>query len=292
MYLCLIQVQYEYLQLFKLERGKMNTETIENRKSVRTFNEEPVPAEMMAQVRDFLQHDENPFGVAIEYFILDAKKDRVSSPVIVGADTYVAGKCRRQKNAEIAFGYSFEKFILFATSLGLGTVWLAGTIDRKAFERAIDLKEDEMMPAVSPLGFAAKKRSLRDSMMRKGLKSDSRMPFAELFFRDSFQQPLEEKDAGIWKTALDMVRLAPSATNKQPWRVIVTKDGIHLYEKKTKGYANQSGDIQKVDLGIAMYHFEISADQSGLKGRWIQEDPGIQAAQDTEYIATFVREKN
>ena len=74
--------------------------------------------------------------------------------------------------------------------------------------------------------------------------------------------------------------------------MIVTKDGIHLYEKKTKGYANQSGDIQKVDLGIAMYHFEISADQSGLKGRWIQEDPGIQAAQDTEYIATFVREKN
>ena len=189
-----------------------------------------------------------------------AKKEGAGSPVIVGTDTYVAGKCRQQKNAEIAFGYSFEKFILFATSLGLGTVWLAGTIDRKAFERAIHLNGDEVMPAVSPLGFAAKKRSLRDSMMRKGLRSDTRMPFAELFFRDSFQQPLEEKDAGIWKTALDMVRLAPSATNKQPWR--------------------------------AMCHFEIGADQSGLKGRWIQEDPGIQTAHDTEYIATFVREGN
>ncbi|MEE1333344.1 MAG: hypothetical protein U0K47_01990, partial [Erysipelotrichaceae bacterium] len=65
-----------------------------------------------------------------------------------------------------------------------------------------------------------------------------------------------------------------------------------FYEKKTKGYANQSGDIQKVDLGIAMCHFEIGADQSGLKGRWIQEDPGMQTAQDTEYIATFVREGN
>ena len=122
----------------------MNTETIENRKSVRTFNEKPVPAELMAQVRDFLQHDENPFGVAIEYFILDAKKEGAGSPVIVGTDTYVAGKCRQQKNAEIAFGYSFEKFILFATSLGLGTVWLAGTIDRKAFERAIHLNGDEV----------------------------------------------------------------------------------------------------------------------------------------------------
>jgi len=82
------------------------------------------------------------------------------------------------------------------------------------------LKEDEVMPAVTPIGYAADKRSIRESMMRKGMKSDSRLPFEELFFHGSFQNPLNESDAGIWQLPLEMVRLAPSATNKQPWRVV------------------------------------------------------------------------
>ena len=270
----------------------MNTEIIRKRKSVRTFNEQEIPEQTMNQVRNFLKEDTGPFEVPVVFKILDAKKDDVSSPVILGANTYVAGKYRKQKNAEISFGYAFEKFILFATSLGLGTVWLAATIDRKAFEKAIHLEADEVMPAVSPLGYAADKRSIRENMMRKGLKADSRLPFQEIFYRDDFQNPLNEADAGIWRLPLDMVRIAPSATNKQPWRVVVQKDNVHFYEKKTKGYAKEStGDIQKVDLGIALCHFEIGAEEGGVKGRFIQSDPGIAVEEDTEYIATYVREE-
>lgn len=36
--------------------------------------------------------------------------------------------------------------MLYAQSLGLGTVWLGGTMNRDAFERAMNLGEDEMMP--------------------------------------------------------------------------------------------------------------------------------------------------
>lgn len=269
----------------------MNTEIIRQRKSVRTFENKKISEQTMDQVRDFLQKDTGLFDVPITFTILDTKKDGVSSPVILGADTYVAGKVRRQKNAEVSFGYSFEKFILYATSLGLGTVWLAATIDRKAFEKAIHLADDEVMPAVTPLGYAAKKRSIRENMMRKGMKSDSRIPFEELFFQNDFKTPLSEADAGTWRLPLSMVRLAPSATNKQPWRTVVKENRVHFYEKKTKGYDREStGDIQKVDMGIALCHFEIAAEESGLKGRIIQSDPGIVTPEDTEYIATFALE--
>ena len=124
--------------------------------------------------------------------------------------------------------------------------------------------------------------------MRKGLKSDSRLPFEQLFFQDDFQKPLNEAASGKWNLPLEMVRLAPSATNKQPWRVVTEKDRVHFYEKKTKGYAKEStGDIQKVDLGIALCHFEIAAEESGLEGKFIQLDPEIPVAENTEYIATF-----
>lgn len=67
---------------------------------------------------------------------------------------------------------------------------------------------------------------------------------------------------------------------------------MHFYEEKTKGYDREStGDIQKVDLGIALCHFEIAAKEVGLSGRFIQSDPGITTAEGTEYIATYTVEK-
>lgn len=221
----------------------MNTEIIRNRKSVRTYKEQAIPEKTLNQVRDYLKHDIGLFDVPITFSILNARENGVSSPVILGADTYVAGKYKKQKNAELSFGYAFEKFILYATSLGLGTVWLAATIDRKAFEKAIQLKKDEVMPAVTPLGYAAEKRSIRESMMRKGMKSDSRVPFGELFFRDNFQNPLNESDAGIWQLPLEMVRLAPSATNKQPWRAVAEKDRVHFYEKRRRDMIKKLPEI-------------------------------------------------
>ena len=295
MYLNQIQIQNiinsDLQEYVEPGRKIMNTETIKNRKSVRTYEEQQIPEQTMRQIREFLNQDDNPFGVPITFSILDADKDGVSSPVILGAHTYVAGKYKKQKNAEIAFGYSFEKFILYATSLGLGTVWLAATIDRKAFEKAVNLGEDEVMPAVIPLGYAAQKRSLRENLMRKGMKSDQRLPFETLFFEGDFQHPMQEENAGEWARLLAMVRLAPSATNKQPWRAVVKGNRVHFYEVKTKGYDKEStGDIQKVDLGIALCHFEIAAKEAGFNGRFMQSDPGITIAEGTEYIATYAGE--
>ncbi len=46
-----------------------------------------------------------------------------------------------------------------------------------------------------------------------------------------------------------------------------------------------------MDLGIALCHFEIAAEERGEKEYFIQEDPGIRTPEDTEYIATYVLEK-
>jgi|GEM_PF-3068406 len=103
----------------------MNTATIKARKSVRTFTDQPIAPETIAELERFIANDANPFGVPITFRILDREKYGLSSPVILGAETYIGAKCKRQEHAELAFGYSFEKLVLFATTLGLGTVWLA-----------------------------------------------------------------------------------------------------------------------------------------------------------------------
>lgn len=270
----------------------ITTDTIRKRKSVRTFEDREIDQKTLDQLQAYLDDIDDPYHIHVSFKLLDAARDGVSSPVIVNGKKYVGAKVKRQPHAEEAFGYSFEKFVLFAETLGLGTVWLAATIDRSAFEKAMDLESDEVMPAVSPVGYKARKRSVREYMMRKGMKSDNRLPFEELFFQGDFSTPLTEDEAGRWQTPLEMARIAPSATNKQPWRLVVDGDKVHFYEKKTKGYDREStGDIQKVDLGIAMCHFEIAAKEQGDDGAFKIEEPEIAVPEGTEYIITYQMEK-
>ena len=127
-------------------------ETIGKRRSVRTFDGTALSPEDAKKILDFAVKVENPYDIPIEWRLLDGKKHGLSSPVIVGSDTYIAGKMRRVPCAEAAFGYSFEKVVLFAESLGVGMTWIAGTMKRDAFEKAMEVSGDEVMPCVSPLG--------------------------------------------------------------------------------------------------------------------------------------------
>ncbi len=263
-------------------------DVIRRRKSVRTFNGESLRPEEKQKLDAFLKTVDNPFGIPIEFRILDAKEYGLSSPVIIGTDEYVAAKVSRIPQSEIACGYSFEAFCLFAESLGIGTVMLAATISRDAFEKAMEVKDTEVMPVASPIGYPAEKRSVREKLMRKGIKADERIPFAALFFENSFAQSLSPERAGIFRDALEMTRLAPSAGNKQPWRAIVCGDKVHFYEKKAKAMQNSPlGDIQKVDIGIALAHFDLTLKESGVAGRFAAEDPGLEAGDQTEYIVTY-----
>ena len=265
-----------------------NMDLIRSRRSVRTFDGRPLKEDELESILNCAKSVENPYGLPITWKILSAKADGLSSPVITGTDTFIAGKLHREAHAEEAFGFAFEKVVLFAASKGIGTTWIAGTMDRSAFERAMDLKDDEVMPCVSPLGYPTGKMSLRESMMRMGVKADSRLSFGELFFSGSFDTPLTEEKAGDLSSVLEMIRWAPSAVNKQPWRIVVDGDAVHFYEKKGRGFTAADGwDIQKIDMGIAMCHFDIGIGEMQRKAALSLEEPDIPHPADTVYIASF-----
>ena len=162
-------------------------------------------------------------------------------------------------------------------------------MDRPAFERAMELGGDEFMPAVTPLGYPAKKRAIRDAAMRRAIKADTRAPFESLFFEDTFDRPLTAERAGKYREALELVRLAPSSVNKQPWRIVKQGDTFHFY-KKSSLPANPKGDVQKLDIGIALAHFMLALEEAGIAARAAQDDPGIPCEKDAAYIVTVKAE--
>jgi len=264
----------------------MVTDLIRQRRSVRTFNGKPLSAADRAALETYAASLTNPFSVPVTVRLLDAAEHGLSSAVIVGADAYLAAKVERVAHCEIACGYSFEKLCLYALSRGMGTVMLAASLNRAAFEKAMAVKEGEVMPVASPVGYPAEKMSIREGLMRKGLKADERKPFERLFFAGGFERPLSADNP--YAQALEMARWAPSAANAQPWRAVVDGDSVHFYEAKSMK-DSPLGDIQRVDVGIALAHFDMTLEENGAKGAYGFSDPGIAAPENTHYIVTYRR---
>ena len=261
--------------------------TIMERKSVRTVDGKPVSAEDRKKLEQYIATIENPFGIPVRFVLLDAKEHGLSSPVLNGESLYVAGMVGKAPHAEEAFGFSFEKLVLYAWSLRIGTTWIGGTMKRELFEKAAGVEDGEMMPCVSPLGYPAKKHSIKETMMRKGVGADLRMPAEKIFFDGTWDQGLPaEKQAAI-TDLIEMVRWAPSAVNKQPWRIIVSDQEYHFYEKRDRGYSGEkTGDLQKIDVGIALCHFIMGMEEHGDKPRLVIDNPELEVPENVEYIAT------
>lgn len=75
-------------------------EIIKNRKSIRSFDGTPLRQEDQDSFAQYLRELDNPFGVPVEFRLLDASTAGLSSPVITGAGTYLAAKAERTGHYE------------------------------------------------------------------------------------------------------------------------------------------------------------------------------------------------
>ncbi len=274
------------------------TDLIRRRRSWRSYRQESITDGLKERIRDFAASlDDPPFGTSLRVAFVDSPlPDRTWTPgtygIVKGARHTLVGIMKPSPMAFEDFGYCFESVILFCTELGLGTCWMGGTFSRDYYGRAVGLASGEIIPAVSPVGYVTERRSLLDSIFAAGAGSKKRRSFSELFFQGDFSSPLDPRDAGEYKEALEMVRLAPSALNKQPWRIVVAGNGFHFFLSRSAGYRTlfPQVDLQRIDIGIAMFHFASAASGLGLTGGWrrMENSHGIVPPGSLEYRVSWV----
>jgi nitroreductase len=272
-------------------------DVIRRRVSCRSFDGRPLDNNMKEKLRTFFRENtRGPFGNPLRFELIDlteAERAELKSlgtyGVIKGASLFIAGAVVKGARAMEDFGYGMERNILFATTLGLGTCWLGGTLNRAGFARKIGLAAEELMPAISPVGYPAEKRSLTDRAFRFMAKSDKRKPWQELFFDEQPGNPLSKENAGVLEAALEAVRIGPSASNRQPWRIIREGASCHFFLARTPGYDKMLGEIrlQEVDMGIALCHFELAAQELKIRGSWKEAKPAFDAGT-LEYVVSWV----
>lgn len=279
----------------KMNLSESVIEAIKHRTSIRTYKSEKLSKELKDKLKIKLEAASGPFNKAVKFVIID-KEDKSSEGlklgtygVIKGAQSFIACSTEKSDEALIELGYKLEEVVLYATALGIGTVWLGGTFNKSEFAKAIKLKEGEILPIIMPIGIPAEKRGLTEKLMRFVSGGDNRKEFNTIFFYDSFNRELKKEEAKEYLVPLEMLRLAPSAVNKQPWRIVMMEEEFQFFLQHSKGHENNGVDIQKVDMGIAMKHFEAAAKELKLKGHWEKRHFNTNA-ENIEYIISWIKD--
>ena len=273
-------------------------ETIRRRRSVRSYDNRPLSdadrSSLNAAIEEILAED-TPFPTPVRIQWLEANAGEEPQKlgtygVIRGAQSFLGVTVKNTPTAPEAVGYTFEKIVLAATAMGLGTCWMAGTFNRAQFESAMDIAADELFPIISPIGYPSEKTNLINTVFRKSSKADQRKDWGELFFDGSFDTPLTKEQAGDYAFPLEMLRLAPSAANLQPWR-IVRQDGAYHFCRKGNPKIKYPYDLQRLDAGIGACHFHLAAQERGLAGSFrTLPEPAIALPENIKYLFSWVED--
>jgi len=276
-----------------MEYQKSGIELIKMRRSTRTFDRQEIDPDKLKKMEAYLKEVNETIKINAHFEIATQKGSDGTTGhklgtygMIVGAHTFLVGIIDKNEKDTVTFGYFFEKIILFATDLDLQTCWLGGTFKREQFTQKVEMKDTETIAIVSPLGCRTERPRTFEAVMRTVVGANKRKPWEELFYHADGLRPLTQDEAGAYATALEMVRLAPSASNKQPWRIIKEKGQFHFAVSRTKGYWALNFDVQRNDIGIAKCHFELAAEELGLKGSFVVLKD-VKGLGEFEYVCTW-----
>ena len=165
-------------------------------------------------------------------------------------------------------GYTGEGVILEATALGLNICWVAGFFKPESVASLVEIKSNERVLAVTPVGYARRFESLEEKLMTGFGRTHRRLPVSRLI------SGLRQGALPEWvRASIQAARLAPSAMNRQPWGFDV-EDGSIIVYVRTGG--PEFSVSKRLDCGIAMLHIEVAAMNCGAIGEWqFLKDPPV-----------------
>lgn len=264
---------------------------IEERISVRTFDNSDLKISDFNELNEYISTILSEVITPIKFKLIHSQLESTQNiklgtyGFINGTNNFIVGIIEKSKTNPVEFGYLMEKVVLYATGLGFGTCWLGGTFNRNQFESVLNLEEHKSIGVLIAIGYKKDRQTLFEKAVRYAAKSNQRKPWEELFYLDNLETPLSSIN-NPYEKVLEMVRIAPSASNKQPWRIIKRDNYYHIYLCRTPGYGIMEFDLQMNDIGIAMCHFELSAREMGLDGKWIKLDQ-LNQYDNLEYITSW-----
>ncbi|MCR5743401.1 MAG: hypothetical protein K6F92_06760 [Lachnospiraceae bacterium] len=240
-------------------------EAISKRISCRSYEDRMIDGEVLENIRRHIEVINDTSG--LNFQLLCAGEPGISAVKV--AKTMFSGPIyacaalvgRNDNLSAEKVGMYGESLVLYATKLGLGTCWVAGTYDANSISPKVE--EGEKVWSVITLGYATEKTPLRQKMIRAGIrKSDRRL---EQFLES--ETAYEELPAWVQK-GIEAILLGPSAVNRQPVNIVYSDGNVCARLRRT------DYELVYVDLGIAKKQFMAAACDQGVDGTFEWGDGG------------------
>ena len=172
-----------------------------------------------------------------------------------GVRNYFAVCGPKNDRAEQLAGYYGERLVLFAQRLGLNTCWVALSFSKK--KARFELAEGERLIIMIALGYGATQGVAHKSRPATSVARAKR-PVPNLFAE-----------------GVAAAMLAPTAINQQKFHFTLLEEVDPTTGKPLVKPATRIGTQVLVDLGIAMYHFELGAGRESFCWAGMRTDPAI-----------------
>lgn len=249
------------------------------RKSIKKYSKNKIKQNLLEEVRKIASElDPLDSEIGIEAHIVDRgeKFQLIMGKLFkVKAPHYIIITSEEKEGYLENIGYTIEKLVLEISGLGLGTCWVGAPFEKNLVKEFIELNEDHTPVILVAVGYADE----REKIFRAS---------TDEFKRHNLSRIAKNVDRK-YKKLLEPVRLAPSTMNSQPWRFYQDKNILHMYRKKNV-IKSVSEYMNKIDMGIALRHFDISSKQNNINFKYEKLDAKNRVGK--EYYISIVDLKN
>lgn len=243
-------------------------EAIFHRKSIRSYDMTPLSPDTLLQINQYIDSVKPLEGNTETEFSFIGTSD-VKNLLPIKAPHYICLYSKKTRGYLMNAGFMLQQIDLYLSSRGLGSCWLGmGKPTNKAPTRIDDLDFVIMLA----LGKS-------DETLHRTDESE--------FKRKSLDQIGNAEGVG---DLLEAVRLAPSATNSQPWFITGDAQRMHISRVKLNPIKALIYDkMNQIDLGIALCHLDLAAKMKGQEAQFIYDERDKDKAPGGyEYMASVI----
>ncbi len=220
-------------------------EALSSRHSVRKYQDRPLDEEAVSKLQQEIEMLNKEGDLRMQLVLNERKafKGFLSYGSFSNVSNYIMVVGKKSDSLEYRAGYYGEKLVLYAQSIGLNTCFVGLTY--KKVDGAFEVGPDEKVILCIAIGYGEP-----DGYRTHKIKSPEQV------------SNVTSQSPEWFKKGVDAALLAPTAINQQKFYFeFVPKDGVKpIKGKSLAGYT-------KIDLGIAMYNFEIGAGKENF--HWI-----------------------
>lgn len=228
--------------------------TIFKRKSIRKYDLTPLEDQKLIEIKEFVSKIE-PLYDNIETEIRLVQKEEINLLVPIKAPHYLMMTSQNKEGYLTNAGYMLQQVDLFLSTNGLGSCYIGMALPTK------DTKSGSKLDFILILGFG----NPAEEVHRESISQFKRKPLIKI------------TDIIGSDEILEPARLAPSATNSQPWFFTGDNGVINCYCIKSniiKALVYEK--LNKIDMGIAICNITVAAKHLGKQVEVITD----KAAQD------------